>query len=79
VTVREVGVQMNIQRRLEDGAVILLVTGAPHTSYRLEASGDLATWEPLTTLTDPTGVSVYTDLAAASRGQRFYRVSKGLP
>jgi PKD repeat protein len=79
VAVREVEVQMNIQRRLEDGALILLVTGAPHTSYRLEASGDLTTWEPLTTLTDSTGVSVYTDLEAASRGQRFYRVSKGLP
>ena len=42
-------------------------------TYRVEASGDLRTWETLVTLTNVSGRVRVVDPAATSAAQRFYR------
>jgi len=42
-------------------------------TYRVEASGDLRTWETLVTLTNVSGRVRFLDPAATSAAQRFYR------
>jgi hypothetical protein len=53
----------------------LTVVAAPGTDGRIEASSDLRTWAALTNFTSaPDGTYEFTDLAAPSHRQRFYRV-----
>jgi hypothetical protein len=59
---------------LADGTVQIGLLGNPNQAYLLEASPDLADWQPITSLnTDSRGRALYTDPAAQYLTLRFYR------
>jgi ASPIC and UnbV/FG-GAP-like repeat len=58
----------------EDGACELTVTAEPNRTWRIDASSDLETWQPLATVSNTTATFGYTDAASAAMARRFYRV-----
>jgi hypothetical protein len=50
--------------------------GAVGTTYSVEASNDLRTWTPVTTLVNQDGVLDFVDPSAANAKQHFYRIIK---
>ena len=58
----------------EDGACELTITAEPNRGWQIQASGDLLTWQTLTTLTSTTATMYFIDTAAAAMNCRFYRV-----
>jgi ASPIC and UnbV/FG-GAP-like repeat len=58
----------------EDGACELTVTAEPNRTWRIDASSDLETWQPLATVSNTTATFGYTDAASAAMTRRFYRV-----
>ena len=60
---------------LANGACQLTVSAEPNRAWRLEASSDLRTWEPLATETHAEVTFQYTDTAASGAGRRFYRIA----
>jgi len=57
-----------------DGACELSITAEPNRGWQIQASGDLRTWQTLTTLTSTTATLYFIDTAAAGMDRRFYRV-----
>ena len=56
------------------GACELTIEAEPNRSWQIKASGDLSTWQTLTTLTNNPVTFQFTDTAAAGVASRFYRV-----
>ena len=60
-----------------DGSYQIRLYGEPGAVYRIEASVDLILWQPLLTVTAPTGgVLDFQDPAAPGFTKRFYRASQ---
>ena len=57
-----------------DGACELSIKAEPNRGWQIQASGDLVTWQTLTTVTNTTVAFQFTDTAAAGMDCRFYRV-----
>ncbi|HXJ61212.1 MAG TPA: LamG-like jellyroll fold domain-containing protein [Verrucomicrobiae bacterium] len=74
VTVRAIQFRISIVDRSKDGVVLLQVSGSAGGRYLLEVSPNLIDWTPLQVLSDPSGVSHYSDDDAASQLTRFYRI-----
>ena len=55
------------------GNATMRVTGDPGQRIKIQASIDLATWDDIVTLQNPTGTIDHTDTAIAERPHRFYR------
>ena len=49
------------------------LTGAAGVAYEIEGSTDLANWMPITTLTNSSRATPFTDATATAYRQRFYR------
>lgn len=56
-----------------NGQWVLTLNGQDGRSYTLQASTDLATWQPLATVVATGGVAVFNDAPAAGRTHRYYR------
>ena len=54
----------------------LSLTGEAGFIYAVEASADLASWTPMTTLTNFGRTTLFTDADASNYGRRFYRASQ---
>jgi hypothetical protein len=57
-----------------DGACELSIKAEPNRGWQIQASGDLLTWQTLTTVTNTTATMYFIDTAAAGMDCRFYRV-----
>ena len=57
-----------------DGTCVLNIRAEPNRGWQIQASGDLATWQTLTTVTNTTLAFQYTDTGAVGVASRFYRV-----
>ena len=55
------------------GNATMRVTSDPGQRIKIQASIDLATWDDIVTLQNPTGTIDHTDTAIAERPHRFYR------
>ncbi|MBI4324350.1 MAG: hypothetical protein HY674_03725, partial [Chloroflexi bacterium] len=62
--------------QLPDGRVRLTFSSQTGRDYLIEASGDLATWESAGTVTAAGTTAEFTDTAAPSFNQRFYRIRR---
>jgi hypothetical protein len=60
--------------RDDHGAFHLTVSGEPGHNYTLEYSTSLSPWEPLTTVSNSTGVVQFIDDSVGTRPQCFYRI-----
>lgn len=58
---------------LPDGRISLVVTGEPGYPFWLERSTNIAFWQTVTNLPNPTGTAAFTDTAASNRNAGFYR------
>ncbi|MDB6110914.1 MAG: Thermophilic serine proteinase, partial [Pedosphaera sp.] len=59
-----------------DGRFTLILTGQPGQVYVIQASTNLTSWIPVSTITASSiGKFQYTDTNAASFGRRFYRAA----
>lgn len=58
---------------LPDGRMELVVTGEPGYPYGIERTTNFATWQQITNLANPTGVSSFIDDHASTNSQGFYR------
>lgn len=61
---------------LPDGRMALVITGAPGFSYSVERTTNFSTWEQVTNLPNPTGVSSFIDAQATNNSQGFYRAKQ---
>ena len=52
----------------------LLITGAPGERYRVMATTDFTTWEPIATLENTNGTLEFVDPQMATLDRRFYRI-----
>ena len=59
--------------RSVDGQISLTIDGSSGQNYWLEASTNLLTWDPISTLTISNGTRQFTDFAATNMRSRFYR------
>jgi hypothetical protein len=57
-----------------DGACVLSVRAEPNRGWQIQASGDLAEWQTLTTMTSGTVGFEFVDSTATGMDCRFYRV-----
>jgi hypothetical protein len=57
-------------------AVQLRLIGETGVSWNLQVSTDLENWQPLTTVTNTTGIVEFMDTSATNPPQRFYRAVK---
>lgn len=56
-----------------NGQLVLTLNGQDGRAYTLQASGDLDSWQSLTTVVASGGVAVFTEAPAAGGVPRFYR------
>ncbi len=56
-----------------DGRMTLVITGEPGHDIAVERSTNFSAWQLVTNLTNPTGVSAFTDSAATNFSAGFYR------
>jgi hypothetical protein len=56
-----------------NGTIEVRLVGTPNTKYVIEASTDLVHWVPISTNSPATGLWSFSDPAASSFSQRFYR------
>jgi hypothetical protein len=61
---------------MSPGGFELSLTGEVGLSYTIEASSDLVTWTPVTTLTPANGTLNFTDPNGTNLGHRFYRAKQ---
>ena len=62
-----------------DGAAQIVVVGTKGSTYRLESSGDLMSWSPLSTNVNIEGTVRFTDDGASpTHPIRFYRIAAPL-
>ncbi len=57
-----------------DGACVLSIRAEPNQGWQIQASGDLAEWQTLTTMTSGTIGFEFVDSAASGMDCRYYRV-----
>lgn len=66
-------VRLTIQGRDANGAALLQLSGNIPGTYRLEASADLRTWQPVATNLLANSPLVFTDATGVGAARRFYR------
>ena len=75
LTVTEPGGRPRLSILVRPEGLQFKLTGELGSSYRIERSSDLRTWQPLTTvtITSADGAAAFSDTAAATRTRQFYR------
>jgi hypothetical protein len=75
LTITEPGGQPRLSIVVQPEGLQFKLVGDLGTSYRIERSSDLTTWQPLTTvtITSADGAAAFSDTAAAAQARRFYR------
>lgn len=58
---------------LPDGRMALVITGEPGYPYSVERTTNFSTWEQITNLPNPTGVSSFIDDQTTNNSRGFYR------